>query len=58
MRNISIVLPVLIREMKISYSEAGFLVSAFFVTYALAQIPSGWLADRLGGLKTLVAGTL
>jgi len=57
-RNISIVLPVLIREMKISYSEAGFLVSAFFVTYALAQIPSGWLADRLGGLKTLVAGNI
>jgi len=57
-RNISIVLPVLIREMKISYSEAGFLVSAFFVTYALAQIPSGWLADRLGGFKTLVAGNI
>ena len=57
-RNISIVLPVLIREVKISYSEAGFLVSAFFVTYALAQIPSGWLADRLGGLKTLVTGNI
>lgn len=28
--------------------QAGLLVSAFFWTYAFAQVPSGWLNDRYG----------
>jgi ACS family glucarate transporter-like MFS transporter len=34
---------------------AGAFMSAFFFAYALAQVPSGWLADRFGarGMLTL-----
>ena len=34
---------------------AGVFMSAFFFAYALAQVPSGWLADRFGarGMLTL-----
>lgn len=28
--------------------ETGAILSAFFLTYALGQVPAGWLADRLG----------
>jgi ACS family glucarate transporter-like MFS transporter len=28
--------------------QAGWLLSAFFWSYALAQVPAGWLADRFG----------
>ena len=33
----------------------GVFMSAFFFAYALAQVPSGWLADRFGarGMLTL-----
>lgn len=50
-RNISIVMPVLMIEMGIDHAQTGFLVTTFFIIYAIIQIPSGWLADRVGGKK-------
>jgi len=35
-------------EMHLSESAMGLVFSAFALGYALAQIPCGWLADRLG----------
>jgi ACS family glucarate transporter-like MFS transporter len=35
-------------EMHLSDTAMGVVFSAFALGYALAQIPSGWLADRLG----------
>ncbi len=29
-------------------ARQGYFMSAFFFTYALAQVPAGWLADRFG----------
>ena len=41
-------------DLGISESTMGFLLGpAFFWPYALAQIPGGWLGDRLGARKTL-----
>ena len=57
-RNISITLTTLIKELGINYSQAGFLITFFFVAYALMQIPSGWLSDRLGGKKVVVMGSV
>src|ERR1043166_9094132 len=38
-----------VREgLKLSDGEIGFLLGAFFYTYAIGQIPAGWLADRYG----------
>src|ERR1035441_1138253 len=44
--NLSIAAPLLKDELRISASQLGILLSAFFWTYALMQIPSGWLVDR------------
>jgi len=35
--------------------QMGWFLSAFFWSYALAQVPSGWLSDRLGIRRTLTA---
>ncbi len=44
--NLSIAAPLIKDELGISASQLGVLLSAFFWTYALMQIPSGWLVDR------------
>jgi len=40
----------------LSTGELGVLLSAFFWTYALIQIPIGWIAERFGAGRVLVAG--
>ena len=37
-----------IEDLRISEQEFAWCMSAFFVSYALAQVPSGWLTDRFG----------
>jgi ACS family D-galactonate transporter-like MFS transporter len=44
--NLSIAAPLLQDELHISNTQLGTLLAAFFWTYALMQIPAGWLADR------------
>jgi MFS transporter, ACS family, D-galactonate transporter len=44
--NLSIAAPLIKDELGISASQLGTLLSAFFYTYALLQIPAGWLVDR------------
>jgi ACS family glucarate transporter-like MFS transporter len=40
--------PHLIRDLGIPIDLMGFIMSAFFWSYALLQIPAGWFADRFG----------
>jgi len=35
--------------------QVGWMLSAFFWTYALAQVPAGWLTDRFGPRRMLTA---
>jgi len=35
-------------DLGLSDTQIGWILSAFFWTYALAQVPSGWLSDRFG----------
>ena len=44
--NLSIAAPLIKDELGISGAQLGSLLSAFFYTYALLQIPAGWLVDR------------
>lgn len=44
--NLSIAAPLLKRELGLSASQLGVLLSAFFWTYASLQLPAGWLVDR------------
>ena len=43
-------------DLHLSASQLGWLASAFFWTYALVQIPVGWLAERYGAHRVLAAG--
>jgi MFS transporter, ACS family, D-galactonate transporter len=40
--------PQLIKDLNIPLDRMGIIMSAFFWTYALLQIPSGWFADKFG----------
>jgi ACS family D-galactonate transporter-like MFS transporter len=44
--NLSIAAPLIKDELNISGTQLGTLLSAFFYTYALLQIPAGWLVDH------------
>ena len=35
-------------DLGLSQAQLGLMFSAFFFSYALAQVPSGWLSDRFG----------
>jgi MFS family permease len=49
------ILQLLSSEFKLGPEDKGILLSAFFWSYALLQIPMGWLADRIK-LRRLYAG--
>ena len=52
----SALLPPIIRELELSYTQAGALASAFFWAYIALQIPAGLLGDRFGRRRVLVLG--
>jgi MFS family permease len=52
---ISMALPSISADLGLGPAAKGELLSAFFVSYALMQIPIGWCADRFN-LKWLYAG--
>ena len=53
---LSVALPEVSRELGLAPATKGVLLSAFFWSYALMQVPIGWLADR-ANLRWLYAGT-
>lgn len=56
--NISFLLPYFHRHLHWNDAELGLLSSAFFVGYTIFQIPAGIVADRIGGKRTLLTGSL
>jgi MFS family permease len=49
-------LPYLRADFSLSYTRAGFLVSAFALAYGISQLPAGWLADRIDSRLLLGIG--
>ncbi len=49
---LSIAIPVLTREFHMTTVTAGYLLSAFVFTYAIAQLPAGIVLDWLGTRRT------
>jgi MFS family permease len=43
-------------DLNLSPVQMGMLMSAFFWTYTITQIPVGWLAERYGAHRVLAAG--
>lgn len=53
--SISVALPLIQKEFRLTPELVGVLLSAFFWTYALMQVPVGWLIDRFGPRKVVTA---
>ena len=53
--NIAVAGPTVMKALHISHAQFGYVLSAFTFGYALMQIPGGYLADRLGARRLLVA---
>jgi len=56
--NLSIAAPLLKDELGLSPSQLGTLLSAFFWTYGLMQVPAGWLVDHFDVKWVFAAGFL
>ncbi len=54
--NLATAAPVVQRELHLSASQIGILLSAFYWTYAISQIPAGWLAERFRVERVVAAG--
>ena len=52
---VSVALPVIAADLHLGPARMGILLSAFFWSYALMQVPIGWLSDRYN-LRWLYAG--
>jgi len=55
---LAIAAPLLKEDLRLSPSQLGVLLSAFFWTYAFCQILSGWLVDRFDVNRLLALGVL
>jgi len=49
-------LPFIRDDLAVDYSQAGWVVSAFNLSYGLSQLPGGWLSDRFGPRILTVSG--
>ena len=56
--NLATAAPLIQEELSLSPEQLGYLLSAFFITYVLAMIPAGWLAERYGAHRVLAGGML
>ncbi|WP_367046207.1 MFS transporter [Streptomyces sp. Je 1-332] len=50
---INLALPSIGETFGLTHGERGLILSAFFVTYALTQIPAGLIAGRFGGVRVM-----
>jgi MFS family permease len=54
--NLATASPLIKDELRLSNTQMGLMISAFFWTYAPAQLLSGWLADRINPYRALALG--
>lgn len=55
--SISMAIPSIMKDFGFSATMAGTIMSAFFLPYALCQMPGGYLSDRIGPRK-VISGAL
>ncbi|MFJ9081867.1 MFS transporter [Streptomyces sp. NPDC102384] len=56
--SVSVALPLITKDLHLSKEVTGFVLSAFFWTYALMQIPGGRLIDRFGPRRMAGGATI
>ena len=55
---LSIAMPTISKEFSLEPAMQGVILSAFFWSYALLQIPGGWLIDRFGPRALITGATV
>lgn len=55
--SLSIAMPTIGKEFALSPTMQGLILSSFFWSYALLQVPGGWLIDKFGPRKVITAST-
>jgi sugar phosphate permease len=55
---IALLLPLIREDMRLTFAQAGMLSAASTVSYALGQIPAGYMADRFGPKRLFFVGML
>ena len=55
---IALFLPLIQRDVGLTFTQAGTLAAASTFVYALMQIPSGYIADRVGAKRMFLIGLL
>ena len=55
---IPVLLPLLKEQMNVGYFELGLALTTFNVVSGLTQVPMGFLVDRIGAKRVLIAGLL
>jgi MFS transporter, ACS family, D-galactonate transporter len=55
--SLSIAMPLISKDLHLDAATTGIILSSFGWTYALMQIPGGWLVDKVGPRK-VVSGSL
>jgi MFS family permease len=56
--NISIVAPILQKELQLTHTQLGLVFSAFATAYACCGVPGAWLSDRFGARRLLTISGL
>lgn len=56
--SLSVGMPTIARELDLSPAIQGLILSSFFWSYALLQVPGGWLIDRIGPSRIVTGSTL
>jgi MFS transporter, ACS family, D-galactonate transporter len=56
--SLSVAMPIIAKEFELTPTMQGLLLSSFFWTYALMQIPSGMMADRFKPRAVIAASTI
>jgi sugar phosphate permease len=51
--NLSVAMPFISKDFQLSPEQTGFILSAFFISYTIFQIPGGILGDKIGPKKVM-----
>jgi MFS family permease len=49
-------MPFIRDEFNLDYTQVGWIISAYTLTYGLSHLPAGWLSDRLGPRLMITIG--
>jgi len=56
--NLAVAAPIMQKELGFDAATMGFILSGFFWTYAVMQLPFGWFADRVGARISLAVAVV